>query len=40
MAAEYIVAKYGRPNGLLNFLLAIMTATIIAAAWWWAIVWG
>ena len=40
MAAEFLVGKYGRPGAVLNVLLAVMSGTLVAAAWWAAIVLG
>ncbi|HXE96506.1 MAG TPA: rhomboid family intramembrane serine protease [Dongiaceae bacterium] len=37
MAAEFLVGKYGRPGGILNFLLAVLSGTVVIAAWWAAI---
>lgn len=37
MAAEFLVGKYGRPSGLLNFLLALLSGAVVAGAWWAAI---
>lgn len=36
-AAEFLVGRYGRPGGLLNFLLALLSAALVGAAWWAAI---
>ncbi|MBV5339054.1 MAG: rhomboid family intramembrane serine protease [Deltaproteobacteria bacterium] len=40
IVTEFLVGKYGRPGGVLNALLALMTAVIVGAAWWCAIVFG
>lgn len=40
MAAEYLVAKFGRPGALLNFLLALLSVALVVAAWWVAILFG
>lgn len=37
MAAEHLMVRYGRPGGVLNFLLAAMSGALVAAAWWAAI---
>lgn len=37
MAAEFLVGKQGRPGGVLNFLLALMSMALVIAAWWAAI---
>ena len=34
---ELLVAKYGRPDALLNFLLALLSGVVVACAWWAAI---
>ncbi len=39
-AAEVIVGKQGRPGGVMNFLLAVLSGGVVVAAWWWAIVFG
>lgn len=36
-AAEFLVGKYGRPGGVMNFLLAVLSGGVVVAAWWWAI---
>ena len=38
--AEFLVGKYGRPGGLLNFLLALLSGAVVVAAWWAAIDFG
>jgi len=38
MAAEYLIAKYGRPGEILNFLLAVLSGVLVAAAWWAAMI--
>ena len=40
MAAEFLVGKYGRPGGALNFLLAVLCGIVVIAAWWAAIALG
>ena len=40
MAAELLIAKYGRPGGVAGFLLALLSGTLVAAAWWAAVTWG
>ncbi|MDD5104074.1 MAG: rhomboid family intramembrane serine protease [Desulfuromonadaceae bacterium] len=37
MAAEFFLGKYGRPGGVLNFLLALLSAGLVAVSWWAAI---
>lgn len=37
MTAEFLVGKYGRPEGILNFLLALLSGALVVAAWWAAI---
>lgn len=37
IAAEFAVGKYGRPAGILNFILAVLSGTVVTAAWWAAI---
>ena len=37
LAAEYLVEKHGRPGPLLNALLALLSATVVVAAWWAAL---
>jgi len=36
-AAEFISGKYGRPGGVLNALLALVSGGVVVVAWWWAI---
>jgi membrane associated rhomboid family serine protease len=36
-AAEFLVGRYGRPGAGLNVLLALLSAALVAAAWWAAI---
>jgi membrane associated rhomboid family serine protease len=36
-AAEFIMVKSGRPGGVLNALLALLSGGVVVAAWWWAI---
>lgn len=38
--AEFLVGKYGRPEGVGNFLLAVLSGVVVAAAWWAAIEFG
>ena len=38
--AEFLVGKYGRPGAVLNLLLAVLSVTLVVAAWWAAIEWG
>jgi membrane associated rhomboid family serine protease len=40
VVAEFLMGKYGRPGGLLNFLLALLSGVVVAAAWWAAIAFG
>lgn len=40
MAAEFLVGKYGRPGAVLNVLLAVLSGTLVVAAWWAAIIYG
>ena len=40
MSAESLVGKYGRPGAILNFLLALLSGTLVVAAWWAAIEFG
>lgn len=37
LAAEFMVGKQGRPGGILNFLLALLSGALVVAAWWAAI---
>lgn len=37
MAAEHLMVRYGRPGGVLNFLLAVMSGALVVSAWWAAI---
>jgi membrane associated rhomboid family serine protease len=39
-AAEFLVGKYGRPGRVLNFLLALLSGVLVAAAWWAAVEFG
>ncbi|MHB8123429.1 MAG: rhomboid family intramembrane serine protease [Desulfuromonadaceae bacterium] len=39
-AAEVMVGKQGRPGGVMNFLLALLSGGVVVAAWWGAIVFG
>lgn len=36
-AAEFLAGKYGRPGGVLNFLLAVLSMATVVLAWWLAI---
>lgn len=38
--AEFLVGRYGRPGGLLNALLALLSGGVVVAAWWWALEFG
>jgi membrane associated rhomboid family serine protease len=38
LPAEYLVARHGRPGRRLNILLSILSALIVLAAWWAALV--
>lgn len=40
LPAEILVNKAGRPGGLLNFLLVVLSGSLVAAAWWWALTAG
>ena len=40
MGAECLVGRRGRPDALLNFLLAVLSGAVVVAAWWAAIVWS
>jgi membrane associated rhomboid family serine protease len=40
MAAEFMMGKYGRPGGVVNFLLAVLSMALVVGAWWAAIVFG
>ena len=37
IAAEYLMGKFGRPKAVLNFLLALLSGTLVIAAWWSAL---
>lgn len=39
-AAEFLVGRYGRPGTGLNALLALVSAAVVAAAWWAAVEFG
>lgn len=39
IAAELLVGRYGRPGGMLNFLLAALSGVVVVGAWWCAISW-
>ncbi len=36
-ASEFLTARYGRPNTLLNTLLALVSTAVVITAWWMAI---
>ncbi|MBI2354782.1 MAG: rhomboid family intramembrane serine protease [Deltaproteobacteria bacterium] len=38
LLAEHLLGRYGRPGRLLNALLALFSAMVVVAAWWWALV--
>jgi membrane associated rhomboid family serine protease len=40
MAAESLIGTSGRPGGVLNFLLALLSGTLVVASWWAAIMLG
>ncbi|MHB8058652.1 MAG: rhomboid family intramembrane serine protease [Desulfuromonadaceae bacterium] len=40
IAAEFMVGKQGRPGGVLNFLLAVLSMALVVTAWWLAIEYG
>ncbi len=40
MRVETLLGKYGRPGGVLNLLLAVLSMALVGGAWWAAIVWG
>ncbi len=40
VVAEFLVGKYGRPGGVLKFLLAVISGAVVVGAWWAAIVLG
>jgi rhomboid protease GluP len=40
LATEYLVERYGRPDPLLNALLAMLCATVVVGAWWAALTCG
>lgn len=40
MATEFLQEKFGRPDRLLNALLALASAGVVVAAWWVAVVAG
>jgi membrane associated rhomboid family serine protease len=40
VGAEFLVGKYGRPRGVLNFLLALLSSAVVVAAWWAAVASG
>ncbi|HTG82110.1 MAG TPA: rhomboid family intramembrane serine protease [Geobacteraceae bacterium] len=40
LIAEKLLARYGRPGRRLNLLLALLSAAIVVAAWWEALVTG
>ena len=37
IAAEYLMGKFGRPKAVLNSLLALLSGTLVIAAWWVAL---
>lgn len=40
IGAEFMVARYGRPGGALNALLALLSGAVVVAAWWAALTFG
>jgi rhomboid protease GluP len=40
LIAEYLVGRYGRPGRGVNALLALLSAVVVAAAWWAALASG
>lgn len=40
MATEFLLGKYGRPGAALNFLFAVLSGTLVVAAWWAAVHYG
>ena len=38
--AEFGVGKYGRPDGIVNVLLGLLSGVVVAVAWWAAIEFG
>ncbi len=38
--SEFLVGKYGRPEGVGNFFLALLSALAVAGAWWAALAFG
>lgn len=39
MAVETLLGRYGRPGGVLNVLLAVLSMGLVGAAWWAALAW-
>lgn len=40
MAAEYLAGRYGHPGSAANFMLAVLSWSVVVGAWWAAIVCG
>ncbi|KAB0667396.1 rhomboid family intramembrane serine protease [Oryzomonas japonica] len=40
LLTEYLLGRYGRPGRLMNVLLALLSAVVVIAAWWAALVFG
>jgi membrane associated rhomboid family serine protease len=40
MAVEFLVERYGRPGGSVNFLLAVLSMSTVVGAWWAAMLFG
>lgn len=38
--AEYLLGRHGHPSGLLNALLALLSAVVVIASWWAALEFG
>lgn len=34
LATEFLRGRYGQPGGVLNFLMAVLSAMLVVAAWW------